>query len=149
MPPIASMVSLCAASCYPPDTTSEVADAADRVAVVWHRIDKASSPTLFPGLPRFEITHLEVESSARVPTCVGLGKKDCPTLIYAATHSQGMWRLDLAVSRFSRREKGRGPHPCGPRPLTKSIEAAQYRLVHEGARGGSLVSARGGNLENE
>jgi hypothetical protein len=48
-----------------------------------------------PDLPRFEITHLEVQPSARVPTCVGVGKKDCPTLIYAATHSQGMWRLDL------------------------------------------------------
>jgi hypothetical protein len=47
------------------------------------------------GLPRFEITHLEIQPSARVPTCVGLGGKDCPTLIYAATHSQGMWRLDL------------------------------------------------------
>jgi hypothetical protein len=47
------------------------------------------------GLPRFEITHLEIEPSARVPTCVGLGKKDCPALIYAATHSQGIWRLDL------------------------------------------------------
>ena len=47
------------------------------------------------GLPRFEITHLEIEPSSRVPTCVGLGKKDCPTLIYAATHSQGIWRLDL------------------------------------------------------
>jgi len=47
------------------------------------------------GLPRFEITHLEIEPSARVPTCVGLGKKDCPTVIYAATHSQGMWKLDL------------------------------------------------------
>jgi hypothetical protein len=48
-----------------------------------------------PDLPRFEITHLEVQPSARVPTCVGLGGKACPTLIYAATHSQGMWRLDL------------------------------------------------------
>jgi hypothetical protein len=47
------------------------------------------------GLPRFEITHLEIEPSARVPTCVGLGKKGCPTVIYAATHSQGIWRLDL------------------------------------------------------
>ena len=47
------------------------------------------------GLPRFEITHLEIQPSARVPTCVGLSGKDCPTLIYAATHSQGMWRLDL------------------------------------------------------
>jgi hypothetical protein len=48
-----------------------------------------------PDLPRFEITHLEIQPSARVPTCVGLSKKDCKTLIYAATHSQGMWRLDL------------------------------------------------------
>jgi hypothetical protein len=47
------------------------------------------------GLPRFEITHLAIEPSARVPTCVGLDKKDCPTVIYAATHSQGIWRLDL------------------------------------------------------
>jgi len=45
------------------------------------------------GLPRFEITHLEIEPSARVPTCVG--SANCPTLIYAATHSQGIWRLDL------------------------------------------------------
>ncbi len=48
-----------------------------------------------PGLPRFEITHLEIEPSARVPTCVGLSGTACPTVIYAATHSQGMWRLDL------------------------------------------------------
>jgi hypothetical protein len=47
------------------------------------------------GLPRFEITHLEIQPSARVPTCVGLSGTACPTLIYAATHSQGMWRLDL------------------------------------------------------
>jgi hypothetical protein len=47
------------------------------------------------GLPRFEITHLEIEPSARVPTCVGLSGTACPTVIYAATHSQGMWRLDL------------------------------------------------------
>jgi hypothetical protein len=48
-----------------------------------------------PGLPRFEVTHLEIEPSARVPTCVGTGKKGCPNLIYAATHSQGMWKLPL------------------------------------------------------
>jgi hypothetical protein len=47
------------------------------------------------GLPRFEITHLAIEPSARVPTFVDLGKKDCPTLVYAATHSEGIWRLDL------------------------------------------------------
>jgi hypothetical protein len=47
------------------------------------------------GLPRFEITHLEIEPSARVPTCVGLSGTACPTVIYAATHSQGMWKLNL------------------------------------------------------
>jgi hypothetical protein len=46
------------------------------------------------GLPRFEITHLEIEPSARVPTCVGT-TTGCPNLIYAATHSQGMWKLPL------------------------------------------------------
>jgi hypothetical protein len=46
-----------------------------------------------PGLPRFEITHLEIEPSARVPTCVGA--PNCPNLIYAATHSQGIWKLPL------------------------------------------------------
>src|SRR5947207_4047513 len=45
------------------------------------------------GLPRFEITHLEIEPSARVPTCVGV--LNCPNLIYAATHSQGIWKLPL------------------------------------------------------
>jgi hypothetical protein len=44
------------------------------------------------GLPRFEITHLEVQPSARVPTCAN---GNCPTFIYAATHSQGIWRYDL------------------------------------------------------
>ena len=46
-------------------------------------------------MPRFEVTHLEIEPSARVATCVGVAKKDCPTVIYAATHSQGIWKLDL------------------------------------------------------
>jgi hypothetical protein len=50
------------------------------------------------GLPRFEITHLEIQPSARVPTCVALAKKDCPIQIYAATHSQGMWKLPLGSS---------------------------------------------------
>jgi hypothetical protein len=49
------------------------------------------------GLPRFEITHLEIQPSARVPTCVGVGKKGCQTLIYAATHSQGIWQLPLGA----------------------------------------------------
>ncbi|MGZ4399864.1 MAG: hypothetical protein ACXVYM_03235, partial [Gaiellaceae bacterium] len=47
------------------------------------------------GLPRFEVTHLEIQPSARVPTCVGLSKRSCPTVLYAATHSQGIWKMDL------------------------------------------------------
>jgi hypothetical protein len=45
------------------------------------------------SLPRFEIMHLEIEPSARVATCIGASS--CPTRIYAATHSQGMWAMDL------------------------------------------------------
>jgi hypothetical protein len=48
-----------------------------------------------PGMPRFEVTHLAIEPSARVPTCVGLAKKNCPPTIYAATHSQAIWKLSL------------------------------------------------------
>jgi hypothetical protein len=48
------------------------------------------------GMPRFEVMHLEIEPSARVATCVGVdSKKGCPDLIYAATHSQGIWVMDL------------------------------------------------------
>ncbi|MGB2952017.1 MAG: hypothetical protein WBB74_01345, partial [Gaiellaceae bacterium] len=51
--------------------------------------------TVMSGMPRFEIMHLEIEPSARVATCTN-GKKACPTVIYAATHSQGIWSLDLS-----------------------------------------------------
>jgi hypothetical protein len=47
--------------------------------------------TVPPGMPRLEVTHLEIQPSSRVPTCVGTGKNGCPSLIYAATHSQGIW----------------------------------------------------------
>jgi hypothetical protein len=48
------------------------------------------------GMPRFEVMHLEIEPSARVATCVGVdSKKGCPDVIYAATHSQGIWVMDL------------------------------------------------------
>ena len=46
------------------------------------------------GMPRFEVMHLEIEPSARVATCVDK-KKSCPNVIYAATHSQGIWRMTL------------------------------------------------------
>jgi hypothetical protein len=55
--------------------------------------DGTAGWSVTPGLPRLEITHLEIEPSARVPTCVGV--PNCPNLIYAATHSQGMWQLPL------------------------------------------------------
>ena len=48
------------------------------------------------GMPRFEVRHLEIEPSARVPTCLGLTKKnECPNVMYAATHSQGIWAMTL------------------------------------------------------
>ncbi len=45
------------------------------------------------GMPRYEVMHLEIQPSNRVPTCVG--GKHCERLIYAATHSQGIWKLKL------------------------------------------------------
>jgi hypothetical protein len=45
------------------------------------------------GMPRYEVMHLEIQPSNRVPTCVGT--PNCPRLIYAATHSQGVWRMKL------------------------------------------------------
>jgi hypothetical protein len=46
------------------------------------------------GMPRYEITHLEIQPSNRVATCVGGGH--CQRVLYAATHSQGIWRLKLS-----------------------------------------------------
>ena len=45
------------------------------------------------GMPRFEVMHLEIQPSSRVPTCVGTSS--CPRVLYAATHSQGIWRMRL------------------------------------------------------
>lgn len=45
------------------------------------------------GMPRYEITHLEIQPSSRVPTCTGV--EPCKRVLYAATHSQGIWKLNL------------------------------------------------------
>ncbi len=46
------------------------------------------------GMPRYEVTHLELQPSNRVATCVGI--KHCPRVLYAATHSQGIWKMHLS-----------------------------------------------------
>jgi hypothetical protein len=45
------------------------------------------------GMPRYEVMHLEIQPGNRVATCVG--SKHCPRVLYAATHSQGIWKLNL------------------------------------------------------
>jgi hypothetical protein len=45
------------------------------------------------GMPRYEVMHLELQPSSRVPTCNGSGP--CKRVLYAATHSQGIWKMDL------------------------------------------------------
>jgi hypothetical protein len=47
------------------------------------------------GMPRYEVMHLEIQPSNRVATCMGKTKAQCPRLLYAATHSQGIWRMRL------------------------------------------------------
>ena len=49
------------------------------------------------GMPRYEVMHLEIQPSSRVPTCMGGGK--CERVLYAATHSQGIWSLDLGPGK--------------------------------------------------
>ena len=46
------------------------------------------------GMPRYEVMHLEMQPSSRVPTCAKKGP--CEHLLYAATHSQGIWVMKLA-----------------------------------------------------
>ena len=53
----------------------------------WHTME---------GMPRYEVMHLEIQPSNRVPTCVG--QANCDRVIYAATHSQGIWKLKLTVA---------------------------------------------------
>jgi hypothetical protein len=45
------------------------------------------------GMPRYEVMHLEIQPSNRVATCNGA--VTCPRVLYAATHSQGIWKLNL------------------------------------------------------
>jgi hypothetical protein len=50
----------------------------------WHTME---------GMPRYEIMHLEMQPSNRVATCTTGGP--CKRVLYAATHSRGIWKLDL------------------------------------------------------
>jgi len=45
------------------------------------------------GMPRYEVMHLAIQPSSREPTCKGGGA--CKRVLYAATHSQGFWKLNL------------------------------------------------------
>jgi hypothetical protein len=45
------------------------------------------------GMPRYEIMHLAIQPSNREPTCTGGGH--CKRILYAATHSQGIWKMNL------------------------------------------------------
>jgi len=61
--------------------------------VLWNNGNDKGNWHVTDGMPSFEVMHLEIEPSARVPTCVGTSK--CPRILYAATHSQGIWALNL------------------------------------------------------
>ena len=54
--------------------------------------DGASWSTM-EGMPRYEIMHLEMQPSNRVATCTTAGP--CKKVLYAATHSRGIWKVDL------------------------------------------------------
>jgi hypothetical protein len=45
------------------------------------------------GMPRYEVMHLEIQPSSRVATCTPGAQ--CKVVLYAATHSQGIWVMKL------------------------------------------------------
>lgn len=49
------------------------------------------------GMPRYEVMHLAIEPSSRDATCASGGK--CDRVLYAATHSQGIWKMDLGPAK--------------------------------------------------
>ena len=61
--------------------------------VLWNNGNDNGNWHVTQGMPRFEVMHLEIQPSARVPTCVG--SSGCPRVLYAATHSQAMWKMTL------------------------------------------------------
>jgi len=46
------------------------------------------------GMPNYEVMHLEIQPSSRVPTCTN-GVPSCKRILYAATHSRGIWTMNL------------------------------------------------------
>jgi hypothetical protein len=69
------------------------------------------------GLPRYEIMHLAISPSSREPTCTSgehgdraarsdNGDQGCARILYAATHSQGIWALDLAGGNDQNGQQG-------------------------------------------
>jgi len=56
----------------------------DNDGASWHVTD---------GMPRYEVMHLAIQPSSREPTC--MGHRPCRHVLYAATHSQGIWQMDL------------------------------------------------------
>jgi hypothetical protein len=61
--------------------------------VLYSRHDGHSRWHVTKGMPRYEVMHLEIQPSSRVPTCVR--SSHCERLLYAATHSQGVWKMKL------------------------------------------------------
>ncbi len=62
--------------------------------VLFGKNDGHSGWHVTAGMPRYEVMHLEIQPSSRVPTCVGT--RHCERLLYAATHSQGIWKMSLS-----------------------------------------------------
>ena len=60
---------------------------------VLHGDNDGASWHVTQGMPRYELMHLEIQVSNRAPTCRGHGS--CKRVLYAATHSQGIWRMRL------------------------------------------------------
>jgi hypothetical protein len=75
------------------DDATHTLYAATEFGVLRGDADGTSGWHVTAGMPRYEVMHLELQPSSRVPACMGGGP--CDRVLYAATHSQGIWRMDL------------------------------------------------------
>ena len=74
------------------DNQTHTLYAATDFGVLKGRADGTHGWVVMSGLPRYEITHLAISPSTREPSCSG---HHCKRILYAATHSQGVWAVNL------------------------------------------------------
>jgi hypothetical protein len=77
------------------DDSTHTLYASTEFGVLKGRNDGTNGWVVMNGLPRYEVLHLAISPSNREPTCNSTHGHSCKHILYAATHSQGIWALNL------------------------------------------------------